>query len=79
MCETHPLCVWRGMRQYVCIPYRRSSELMRIVLTATSHDGLRSRRVSRYVVFYRLSEKAIDVVRVLDERQDVDMLFSEGE
>ena len=39
--------------------------------------GLRSLPVSRYVVFYRVARKAIEIVRVLDERRDVDSVFSE--
>ena len=41
--------------------------------------GLRSVSVSRYVVFYRVTKKAIEIVRVLDERRDVEVIFSEGE
>jgi toxin ParE1/3/4 len=37
--------------------------------------GLRSVAVSRYVVFYRVTKTAIEIVRVLDERRDVDMIF----
>jgi len=33
--------------------------------------GLRSILVSRYVVFYRVTKHAIEIVRVLDERRDV--------
>jgi toxin ParE1/3/4 len=40
-------------------------------------EGLRSVAVSRYVVFYRVTEKAIEIVRVLDERRDVGTVFSE--
>jgi toxin ParE1/3/4 len=40
-------------------------------------EGLRSVRVNRYVVFYRVKKSAIQIVRVLDERRDVDPLFSE--
>jgi toxin ParE1/3/4 len=39
--------------------------------------GLRSVLVSRYVVFYRATKTAIEIVRVLDERRDVDMIFAE--
>lgn len=40
-------------------------------------EGLRSARVSRYVVFYRPTKKTIDVVRVLDGRRDVDTISSQ--
>jgi toxin ParE1/3/4 len=40
--------------------------------------GLRSVSVSRYVVFYRVTKTAIEIVRVLDERRDVDVIFQEG-
>jgi toxin ParE1/3/4 len=40
-------------------------------------EGLRSVSVSRYVVFYRATKHAIEIVRVLDERRDVDAIFSE--
>jgi plasmid stabilization system protein ParE len=39
-------------------------------------DGLRSVSVSRYVVFYRVTKTAVEIVRVLDERRDVDRIFS---
>ena len=39
--------------------------------------GLRSVRVSRYVIFYRVTKTAIEIVRVLDERRDVDVIFPE--
>ena len=42
-------------------------------------QGLRSARVNRYVVFYRVATNAIEIVRVLDERRDVDMIFAEEE
>src|SRR6266581_4411233 len=38
--------------------------------------GLRSVPVGRYVVFYRPTKDAIEVVRVLDGRRDVDAIFS---
>ena len=37
--------------------------------------GLRSVRVDRYVVFYRIGKSAVEIVRVLDERRDVDANF----
>jgi toxin ParE1/3/4 len=37
--------------------------------------GLRSILVSRYVVFYRVPQNAIEIVRVLDERRDVQTMF----
>src|ERR1700674_156361 len=40
--------------------------------------GLRSVSVSRYVVFYRVMN-AIEIVRVLDERRDVDAIFADKE
>jgi plasmid stabilization system protein ParE len=39
--------------------------------------GLRSVSVSRYVVFYRVTKIAVEIVRVLDERRDVDAIFSD--
>lgn len=39
--------------------------------------GLRSARVNRYVIFYRVTGDVIEVVRVLDERRDVQTIFSE--
>ena len=39
--------------------------------------GLRSAHVSRYVLFYRVRKNAIEIVRVLDERRDVDSIFSD--
>jgi toxin ParE1/3/4 len=38
--------------------------------------GLHSLSVSRYVVFYRVTKAAVEIVRVLDERRDVDAIFS---
>jgi toxin ParE1/3/4 len=40
-------------------------------------QGLRSVSVSRYVVFYRVTKKAIEIVRVMDERRDVDVIFDD--
>jgi toxin ParE1/3/4 len=37
--------------------------------------GLRSIAVDRYVVFDRVTKTAIEIVRVLDERRDVDSIF----
>jgi plasmid stabilization system protein ParE len=31
--------------------------------------------VDRYVVFYRITKEAVEIVRVLDERRDVDAIF----
>jgi toxin ParE1/3/4 len=42
-------------------------------------EGLRARRVDRYVIFYRIDKRGIAVVRVLHERRDVDTIFSDGE
>jgi toxin ParE1/3/4 len=39
--------------------------------------GIRCVSVSRYVVFYRVTKIAVKIVRVLDERRDVDAIFSE--
>ena len=41
--------------------------------------GLRPTHIGRYVLFYRLTEDAIEVVRVLDERRDVEKIFCEDE
>ena len=38
--------------------------------------GLRSVLAQRYVIFYRVKPKAVEIVRVLDERRDVDAIFS---
>ena len=38
--------------------------------------GLRSVLSQRCVIFYRVKPKAIEIVRVLDERRDVDAIFS---
>jgi toxin ParE1/3/4 len=40
--------------------------------------GLRSVLAQRYVIFYRIKPDAIEIVRVLDERRDVDSIFSYG-
>ena len=40
--------------------------------------GLRSLAAGLQVVFYRLNEDRPEIVRVLDGRQDVDEIFSEG-
>ena len=37
--------------------------------------GLRSARAHRYVIFYRVTEEVVEIVRVLDERRDVDANF----
>lgn len=40
--------------------------------------GLRSLAASPQVVFYRLNDDRPEIVRVLDGRQDLDEIFSEG-
>jgi len=40
--------------------------------------GLRSLAAGLQVVFYRLNEDRPEIVRVLDGRQDIDEIFSEG-
>ena len=42
-------------------------------------EGLRARRSDRYVIFYRVEEIRIAIVRVLHERRDLDTIFSEAE
>jgi plasmid stabilization system protein ParE len=37
--------------------------------------GIRCVSVSRHVVFYRVTKIAVEIVRVLDERRDVDAIF----
>lgn len=37
--------------------------------------GLRSFPVGRYVIFYRLPEETIEIVRVLHSARDIDLLF----
>jgi toxin ParE1/3/4 len=39
--------------------------------------GVRCVSVSRYVVFYRVTKKAIEIVRILNKRRDVDAIFSD--
>jgi toxin ParE1/3/4 len=41
--------------------------------------GVRSVRAGRYVVFYRVTRSAIEIVRVLDERRDIDSVFEDNE
>lgn len=40
--------------------------------------GLRSLAASLQVVFYRLNDDRPEIVRVLDGRQDIEEIFSEG-
>jgi toxin ParE1/3/4 len=42
-------------------------------------EGPRSMPLSRYVVFYRATKTAIEIVRVLDGRREVDAIYSEGD
>jgi len=39
--------------------------------------GLRSVLVSPYVIFYRVGESSIDIVRVLHGRRDLDAIFAD--
>jgi toxin ParE1/3/4 len=39
-------------------------------------SGLRSVVVARYVVFYRLTSDAVQIVRVLHGSRDIDPIFS---
>lgn len=41
--------------------------------------GLRSVPVAPHVVFYRVTSSAVEIVRVLHARRDVDAIFSEGQ
>ena len=36
---------------------------------------LRAIRAHRYVAFYRVTKSAVEIVRVFDERRDVDLVF----
>ena len=36
-------------------------------------------RCERYVIFYRVTENAVEIVRVLDERRDVNPLSLDDE
>jgi toxin ParE1/3/4 len=40
--------------------------------------GLRSLAATPQIVFYRLKDERPEIVRVLDGRQDIDEIFSEG-
>ena len=40
--------------------------------------GLRSLAASPQIVFYRLKDDRPEIVRVLDGRQDIEEIFSEG-
>ena len=40
-------------------------------------DGMRSFPVGRYVIFYRVVPKGVEIVRVLHGARDVDALFSQ--
>lgn len=62
---------------HICILLERSPELGKA--RDDVRKGLRSMRVDRYVVFYRIAKNAIEVVRVLEERRDVDSLFENEE
>ena len=46
-----------------------------LVLLHGERQGLRSVLVSRYAVFYHVMKSAIEIVRVLDERRDVQPIF----
>jgi toxin ParE1/3/4 len=39
--------------------------------------GLRSWAVERYVMFYRVTAEAVEIVRVVDERRDVEIIFDD--
>ncbi|MBV9562775.1 MAG: type II toxin-antitoxin system RelE/ParE family toxin [Bradyrhizobium sp.] len=41
-------------------------------------NGLRSLSINTQIVFYRLKDDRPQIVRVLDGRQDLDEVFSEG-
>lgn len=40
--------------------------------------GLRSVLVSPYVIFYRVGESSLDIVRVLHGRRDLEAIFADG-
>jgi toxin ParE1/3/4 len=42
-------------------------------------SGLRSLAVTPQIVFYRLKDDRPEIVRVLDGRQDIEEIFSDGE
>ena len=62
---------------HVCWLLGRSSELGKA--RDDVRAGLRSIPVDRHVVFYRITKEAIEIVRVLDERRDVEAIFWDGE
>ena len=39
--------------------------------------GLRTVRADRHIVFYRVRSRVVEIARVLDERRDVEALFSD--
>lgn len=41
--------------------------------------GLRSYPAGDFIIFYRLVEKTVEVVRVLHGRRDIDVIFDESE
>jgi toxin ParE1/3/4 len=41
--------------------------------------GFRSLAASPHVVFYRVVDDVLEIVRVLDGRQDIEEIFAEGE
>lgn len=41
--------------------------------------GLRSLVVERYVLFYRVTEQAVEVLRILHGSRDIDAVMGEGE
>jgi toxin ParE1/3/4 len=45
----------------------------------TLRAGIRSLHVNRHTIFYRVKDNAVQIVRVLDERRDIETTFNDHE
>jgi toxin ParE1/3/4 len=86
------LDIWAHLSQEisVAIADKQLREIKRLCLAISDwpeygraredvRKGMRSAPIGRYVVFYRPTRDAIELVRVLDERRDVDAIFRPGD
>lgn len=84
--------IWRGLAEYSGLSFADSTLakleskfqlLAQFPSSGKVRDellaGLRSYPAGDFIIFYRLVEKTVEVVRVLHGRRDIDVIFDESE
>jgi toxin ParE1/3/4 len=84
--------IWRGLAEYSGLSFADSTlanieSKFRLLVQFPSSGrvraellvGLRSYPAGDFVIFYRILETTVEVVRVLHGRRDIDVIFDESE